>query len=258
MPGRHDFAGSAHLSKAFASVGMQCDAYDIQFNCKCDLLDELVVQSIEEALKAKKYSFVFFGTPCTTFSRARKNDGGPPPLRDDGPNLGGFPGLPPRDAAKVQEGNRLLEVTHRLALACIAAGVPFMIENPESSRIWLTPALQDLYGRGARHQVAHYCQYGTPWKKPTRFLSHGLNIAPDFFKQCNGCNGRCSASGKQHLPLVGMDDAGTFLTKRAEPYPRALCHDIAMLVQQFLETPKRVELPRELAKRPSSPPKMSP
>ena len=51
--------------------------------------------------------FAHFGTPCNTFSAARKEDGGPPPLRSMDA-LWGLPNLSPENQALVFLGNLFL------------------------------------------------------------------------------------------------------------------------------------------------------
>ena len=96
--------------------------------------------------------------PCESWSRARKHDGlGLPPLRDDFGSLYGLKILSSRDAEKIERGNRLLKTTFQLASACIKYGVPWTIENPFSSRAWLTSEMQRLVHLGASFQNVHYC-----------------------------------------------------------------------------------------------------
>lgn len=76
------------------------------------------------------------GTPCTTWSRARKDDGGPPPLRDDAEFLWGFHNLSPSDQRKIEDGNQLLHCSVRVAELCTKLLVPWVLENPASSRIF--------------------------------------------------------------------------------------------------------------------------
>ncbi|CAK0852660.1 unnamed protein product [Prorocentrum cordatum] len=68
-------------------------------------------------------------------------------------------------------GNRLWVVTFRIICQLASLGVPVVLENPFSSRIWITKHVSYLIRKfGARLLEAHYCQYGTQWKKPTGFL----------------------------------------------------------------------------------------
>ena len=94
---------------------------------------------------------------------SQKNDGlGPPPLRDD-THIFGLSNLAAADAAKVLVANRLLSNVLRLLKAANESGVPFSLENPRSSRLWLVPELLNL-AHEAEAEWAHvdYCQYQTP------------------------------------------------------------------------------------------------
>ena len=46
-----------------------------------NVLDEGTLKYWENRILAGHFDFVFFGTPCETFSRVRHVPGGPPPLR---------------------------------------------------------------------------------------------------------------------------------------------------------------------------------
>ena len=106
---------------------------------------------------------------------------------------------------------------------CKLHGVPWSLENPKTSRAWLTPPLKNLIQQH-NFEEAHFCQYKMPWKKATSFL-HSM---PSFdFRKCAAHDGVCTATGKRHIILQGKDGKGVFLTKKAQPYPLSLCSDIA-------------------------------
>ena len=99
------FAGAAGLTQAISARGMQVLApIEIEPNQfvieSVNFLDPKVFQHIELLIDRGVISFIHFGTPCSSFSVARKNDGGPPPLRD-AVHLWGLPGLSPKDHEKV-------------------------------------------------------------------------------------------------------------------------------------------------------------
>ena len=97
-----------------------------------NFLDLKVLQHVELLIDRGVIEFVHFGTPGSSFSVARKNDGGPPPLRDAA-HLWGLPGLSPKGRDKVQLGNKFMWLTAQLAHKCSARGVGWSIENPASS-----------------------------------------------------------------------------------------------------------------------------
>ena len=146
----------------------------------------------------QRFSFIHFGMPSESWSRARKWDGGPPPLRDDGPNLYGFTNRPLADLLKIKKGNDLLKHTVTLALQCIKSGIAWTIENPLTSRVWETEEMLLLSKHGASPQHVHYCQYNKPWRKATTFL--GWKVPSFNFRLCNGSHRslQCNRSSSYH------------------------------------------------------------
>ena len=126
-------------------------AYDIGYGSAYDLLQPMVFEKLIAFIKrhAHEIALIWMGTPCTTWSRARKNDGGPPPLRDDA-GLWGLPGLSKHDLAKVADGNALLLCSVQIAELRAQLQIPWVLENLASSRIWLTRSLRTLLAEGAQ------------------------------------------------------------------------------------------------------------
>ena len=121
--------------------------------------------------KEGNFSGLHLGTPCTTYSRARKFDGGPPPLRSND-FLEGLPDLSEEDWNKVLAGTTFLKMSVELAYAVHATGGFFTLENPASSMLWLTDDVRQLEAYAGAVQVyVDMCQYGSPHKKPTVFLA---------------------------------------------------------------------------------------
>ena len=225
------FAGSARLSHACSKAGYNALAVDVAFGADCDILKIAVQQRLFHFLKTHRVALVWLGMPCTTWSRARKFDNlGPPPVRDDGDGLWGLPHLSRRDAEKVKQSNLLLQVSCHFIKYCQAHNISWALENPSSSRVWLTAPLRELQRLGHVAEV-HYCQYRQPWKKPTRMLSGPSPWLLGVHRTCNTQSGRCSATGRRHIRLVGTDASGNFMTLRAQPYPAALCSAIAAALQ---------------------------
>ena len=59
------------------------------------------------------------------------------------------------------------------------AVLPFAMENPARSRIWLLcPSVKWLLKRrNVSFETVHYCAFGTRWKKPTSFLGTHLDLS---------------------------------------------------------------------------------
>lgn len=231
-PALEIFAGSAAWSKAMCRQGFTVHAFDLRWGSGGDLLNYNVFHRVLDSIRCKAFCYVHFGMPGDSWSLARKWDGGPPPLRDGFSNLYGFSYLTGCDKQKVLTGNHLLKCTFKLALACFEHGIPGSIENPSTSRAWLTREMRSLVHRGATFQLVHYCQYGKLWKKATNFLTW---LSPDFrFRQCAGKHGACSATQQFHVLLQGKNAQGIFKTLIAQPYPVSMVNSIAHTLRASL------------------------
>ncbi|CAE7708857.1 AMY1.1 [Symbiodinium sp. CCMP2592] len=220
------FSGTAHLAQAFAEQGFNVIAYDIDYGSACDLLDSKVEASVRSFISRHNVVLVWFGMPCQSWSRARQWDGGPPPLRDDDLFLYGRTPLSSSDQCKVELGNQLLRFTCHLALLLSKQGTPWVIENPWTSRCWLTKEMKVLMQSGAELRQVDYCQYRVPWRRSTGLLSHNCDLP--LLRCCSASHGRCSATGRRHIHIAGKDGTGVWWASRAQPYPTMLCREIAI------------------------------
>ena len=167
------------------------------------------------------------GTPCTSFSIARKHgDGGPPPVRDLG-HLYRLPDLTESDQQLLEVGTLLVQVAIQLALLCRQAGAKWSIENPASSMIWMMPEMLDLQ---AQCQLAvvkfDMCAFGWQSKKPTTTWVSEQTLS----SLCSCCPGR-----HRHVHLTGKvwsPEHNKFMwrTKLAQVYPDSLCLEWADLI----------------------------
>ena len=170
------FAGEAGLSQAVSARGMQIlPPIEIVINNfvkeKVDILDPAVFQHLQFLIQGGIVIFIHFGTPCSSFSIARKHDGGPPPLRDR-QHLWGRHGLSRRDREKLLLGNKFMALTAALATLCYDRGILWSIENPASSFLWRMPPVQALAALPRVKQfLLDMCRFGAPHKKPTALLS---------------------------------------------------------------------------------------
>ena len=224
------FAGCCRLTNTLRKQGIDAFAVDICLDKRDDVLSRKVQLEIINLIRHGFVALIWIGMPCTTFSRARKNDGlGPGPLRSDECPMG-LPLLNCRDCKKVDEGNHLLAFSCRLIHEAQVKGIPWILENPNSSRAWLTPSLQQVIGQKfVETCVLDFCQFGTPWKKPTALLHERIDLSR-VARTCKHAQYKCSRSGKAHVQLLGVDNHGIFMTLRAQPYPYELCEVLAQLI----------------------------
>ena len=112
-------------------------------------------------------------------------------------------------------------------------GLPWMVENPQSSRLWLTAGFQALIAQSnVELIVLHMCQFGSKWKKPTHILAGNIpsHLLDMLRKTCSGCSGICSRTKKKHLQLTGTAPCGKPWTAVAQVYPKGLCVVLAKLL----------------------------
>ena len=228
------FAGCGRLTVALRKTGLASYCLDILLNSGDDVLQPEVEAELVSLLKQRRFSFVRLGMPCTTFSIARKNDGiGPPPLRSNSCPMG-LSGLKAHDRRKLHKGNLLLYFTCRIMCLCELYKIPYVLENPWSSRCWQIPIMkQFLTGGRCKLVELHFCQFGERWRKPTGLLCYGIDLS-SLGRCCKGSFTSCSATGKPHIPLHGRSQNGRFMTLIAQPYPFKLVNDLAAVVSQQL------------------------
>lgn len=228
------FSGSAHMSQAMSKKGFRCAAWDIEYNSGCNILDPAVIKALWKFILQHHVVLIWLGMPCQSWSRARRWDGGPPPLRDDAVEIWGRQNLNKSDKQKTLAGNVLLLWTTTFVTLCNILSIPWIIENPWTSRSWNTPDMQRLIKKGASLHQVDYCQYGVPWRKSTGLMLFGIPQIASILK--TGCpnQGRCSRTSKRHIILSGKDSNDVWWTHRAQPYPHQLCYDIACFMASTL------------------------
>ena len=224
------FSGTARVTQSLLDVGVASFPLDICLFPSHNVLDIHVEHRIIHWLQSHRILFLWLGMPCTSFSRARKWDGlGPGPLRDPY-NLWGYEWLCDSDKRKVNQGNSLLRFTLRCMTVCEQLGIPYALENPLSSYAWMMPPMKKFCQRfQPAEAVLDFCQFGEPWQKPTKILGNFWPLQ-QLSKRCQPQGGLCSMSHQPHVHLSGTDDAGNFLTLKAQPYPWALAANVARLV----------------------------
>jgi hypothetical protein len=105
--------------------------------------------------------------------------------------------------------------------------IRWTIENPYTSRIWLTDPINKLVQHGAQFVRVDFCAYNVynmPWKKSTHLLASQFHSILNLRAVCNSHQGICQYSCKRHIILSGRDHTGLWMTRRAQPYPFGLCH----------------------------------
>lgn len=196
-----------------------------------DILDSAVAAKILAWIDAGVLRRCHFGTPCTTYSVARKFDGkGPPPLRSaEFPR--GLPDVAEKYVKELQMGTLFMLKTVEFALQLSAAGGTWSIENPLTSLMWLDPAMIELAELcGAIEVVVELCSYGSSSLKPTKFLCTDPTLV-QLFRLCPG-----ESCSHKHVTLKGLQwhprlRRWVHRTKLAQVYPLQLCVRYAELLK---------------------------
>ena len=218
------FAGQAVLTQAVSKAGISTlPPVEIEANEfvreEVDITDPKVVQHIKLLIEEGYMLYIHFGTPCSSFSQARKDDGGPPPLRSAA-YITGLPGLSTRDQAKVELGNLFVEVTAELIGWCHRYQVRWSIENPATSFIWKMPKLKEVWDKiGPSEVTFDMCRFGSKHLKPTTIWSSFCLKELDL---------KCDKAVRPHThePLQGtimIEGRKVFKTRLAQVYPARLC-----------------------------------
>ena len=223
------FSGSGHLSRAMRRrmKKVVCFEVDICHGPQFNILDKKFQQLIFRILSSGKVRYVWLGTPCNSWSRARRWDGrGPGPLRDDNLFLMGYPDLSPKDIEKVKSGNAMMRFSAKVFRLCLHYNIPVALENPHTSRLWLASPIKHLLrNKTVEYGYTDFCMDGKPWRKRTRLMWANLDLRY-VLRSCTGKRGICARTGCSHQQLQGSQ-GGQFMTLLAQPYPHRLCQRLA-------------------------------
>ena len=233
------FSGTARLTTAVRALGVPClPPIDItvcqEVPSPFDVLDCDKWSFIMKLIACGAIKFIHFGTPCNSFSAARKEDGGPPPLRsEEFPE--GFPDLDGLNLAITMLGNFFAERTVEAAEAVVRAGGDFSIENPRWSLLWCTIWIRRLMREARTFQVDFdQCAFGAASMKPTRILMSHQRLQAGLARKCPGNHAHEVLKGK-----VWSDQFGkvVFRTKLAQVYPHAMCSQMARDIEALWSRP---------------------
>lgn len=220
------FAGKGGVSLACEKLGYTSKQWDIIHGPLHDLTDPKVVQRLLRDIRKGRVLAVMMAPICTSFSRARDRTKVIRNVR--------FPwGIPRRflsekERLSVSVGNKCFHTCIRLIEELNALQIPWILENPWSSRCWNLPPIRRLLQTSEAFLYrGDFCQWGARWKKPTGFMCNHVLDVHRLQRPCSGRNGFCSRSGRRHFLLTGTGPGGQTWTQIAQPYPSHLNMDLA-------------------------------
>ena len=224
-------AGTCRIARACAQIGIPSESFEIQRNKLESICSGHFWRSFSRRIQEKGISGIWNGITCASFCRARRGNpdysGWPPPLRDDQEGIYGLKGLSDKDQHRVFLGNQLALVTARMIRVCMKHGVPFFLENPKTSRLWIFPPIKKLVASCSQIVVFDHCQYGGETRKSTQIAIWGCKVE-GLDSRCSYKNGVCSQRGRAHTILTGIDHTSKeFRTAAGAAYPFAFCQKFA-------------------------------
>ena len=259
----HVFSGPDDRADGLAAylfkLGVPCVDLDIvnfrqgEVKSSHDLSSDALWETLHKELADGRILALWFGTPCSTFSKARGHGAGPRPLRSI-QHIYGLPRSELRDSEfqQVREGTYFALKTCELAQAAHSRGTCFGIENPEPwpgfVSLYLLPEMQDL-SRLPGVTCANFdqCRLGAETAKPTRLLSFGLDLSQWAWRchhtpkswQYTDWKGNACVKWGPHPPLVGRKrEDGRPATAGAAAYPVEMNGRLASAIHESLGRPK--------------------
>ena len=196
------FAGKGRLSKSLVKAGcIVFSPIDIQLEEFVDLTNPKVQNVVRELIVHRRIDYIHFGTPCTVFSRARRN-------------ISDFK----KARKKELIGCELATFTAEMCALAIQYNIAWSIENPRSSRVWEFPDIAALQSFPNVTMVNFdMCRFGQRFKKPTTILTN-LRGLKALERRC--CH-------KRHDEIlcgrVKVQDGWKNRTELAGAYPFELC-----------------------------------
>ena len=233
------FSGTARLTSAVRDLGIPClPPIDItlcqEVPAAFDVIEAHNWEFVMQLISCGAVAFLHLGTPCNTFSAARKEDGGPPPLRSEVfPE--GLPDLAGDNLAIATLGNFFLDRSAEAAEAIVRSGGDFSLENPLWSLLWQTKLIKQLLLRARAFFVDFdQCAFGAPSVKPTRLMLSNQRMAAGLARKCPGNHAHEVLKGK-----VWSDQFGKWVyrTKLAQVYPYNMCSQMASDIAEIWRSP---------------------
>ena len=226
------FAGSGRFSRAASRRGHLAVLIDSRFGEDHDIRLRRVRGTILHWISAGVVLYMALALPCASWTRARNRGGGPQRLRTRDELMGVSELRNEAERWKIELGNLCMAFGVHAARLLHRQRCGFFIENPWTSWLWQVEPMQRLArAAGIRLVRADFCQFGTPWRKATGFLTNGPVQFLD--RRCCGPRGICSRTGRPHQLLQGTDAHGRFITSLAEPYPRPLCSSLVQMLEAY-------------------------
>ena len=208
------FAGTARMSQMAAQSGLRC-GQPIDLRTGFDLSNPQSQKKVLDILDKQQPTVVFMAPVCENLNSPYVHE-------------------------KMKRATPMIDFCIKIAEYQIRRGRYFIIENPQTSRMWHTKSFQKLLkGYDVDWDTLHMCAFGMKdpkgyyYYKPTSLM---FNVPRDVtqvvFKTCPNRN-----SGKQfhqHETVMGNVPGYGSRSKLAQVYPYRFCKTLAVSLAHYL------------------------
>ena len=161
------FAGSGVVSKyvvEFGGMALSCDLHrdkrqDLTHLCFYDYFASLILEGCVRS--------AMIAIPCNSFSLAQSRSG--KAIRSKLEPWGVSSDLTESQHSTLRTGNNIVKHVLFLLHLFNHVGLPYIVENPQSSYIWSLPEMKEATADGISI-VCHQCAFGSRSRKATRLL----------------------------------------------------------------------------------------
>ena len=256
-----------HLVGELRRAGFDVDAVDTKLGGAAhDLSREEVAGMWLRRIRAGAYSYVHFGTPCSTFSVRHE-----PVLRWRWDPEGHE--APAEWQAYVQKHNRLVAFTAAAIRAAESSGTMWTLENPadrarpgpaywaakaDRASLFMVECIRTaLEEAHAEQQLIAHCAFGSDVQKWT-IIAHSSSLTP-FMTEAMRDRG-CTHGYRVHQSQAhGYDEEGRSRSEQAAVYPAELCVVWAAAIAAAEQARAFMSAtPAQIAASPDAPPQPAP
>ena len=208
------YSGAAGVARKIArTFGVWVLTVDYNDGPEQDLLQHDLQLTVKELLESGAVLGLGMAPECASFSRAVC-----PPVCSRSKPMG-LDVLTENMRDKVRRGNLHALFCAQLVGICNKLNIPYWLENPDSSFLWLLPVFLNAgIGWPERSYRVDFCRFKTPWRKRTR-VATSASLA--------GCCELCLRD-HEHLVLRGRSAFHRMAwTRVAQVYPGGFCIELA-------------------------------
>ena len=157
------FGGVGGVTAQCLKLGVVGTVHDFVANPSHDFRSRPFVRSVCRMISRRYFRAGMFHTPCTSFCIARDRNS---QIRNRNSPLGlPISQLSPKQITTLKDGNETMYASLRMIREFDRLGLPWIVENPQSSRLWLCPGFVALMKQtNVQLVVFHMCQFGSRWK----------------------------------------------------------------------------------------------